>query len=134
MISGGSRCPPFHRTLNIALVEVQQGRAVFVGVPLSHHSDAAGLAHSGWISTILISVLDCAVQTLLPADTSSAMVEFTLNMTRAPSRSVGPLRAVGVVRDRGRGRPIADGHLESESGEIFAYATSTNVHLHNTPI
>lgn len=109
MLSGGLRYPPMNETMNMTLLEVGNGRAVFQGIPLAQHYNPLGTVHGGWFATLLDSALGCAVQTTLPVGRSYATAELGLKFVRPASHKTGPLRAVG----HGHSRRATDGHGRS---------------------
>lgn len=67
MMSGELPYPPMNKTMNMTLMEVGNGRAVFQGIPLPEHYNPQGTVHGGWFATLLDSALGCAVQSTLQA-------------------------------------------------------------------
>ncbi|MNE61506.1 hypothetical protein D3C76_357490 [compost metagenome] len=63
MMSGELPYPPMNETMNMTLLAVENGRAVFQGIPLPQHYNPLGTVHGGWLATLLDSALGCAVQT-----------------------------------------------------------------------
>lgn len=125
MISGELPYPPMNETMNMALLEVDNGRAVFQGIPLSQHYNPLGTVHGGWFATLLDSALGCAVQTTLPAGRSYTTAELSVNIVRPASHKTGPLRAVGRVIHGGRQIATAEARIEDEKGKLYAHATTT---------
>ena len=125
MISGELPYPPMNETMNMTLLEVGSGRAVFQGIPLSQHYNPLGTVHGGWFATLLDSALGCAVQTILPAGRSYTTVELSINIVRPASQTSGPLRAVGTAIHSGRRIATAEARIEDERGKLYAHATTT---------
>lgn len=125
MMSGDLPYPPMNETMNMTLLEVGDGRAVFQGIPLLQHYNPLGSVHGGWFATLLDSALGCAVQTTLPAGRSYTTVELSLNIVRPASHKTGPLRAVGTVIHAGRQIATAEARVEDEEGKLYAHATTT---------
>ncbi len=111
--------------MNITLLEVGNGRAVFQGIPLLQHYNPLGSVHGGWFATLLDSALGCAVQTMLPAGRSYTTAELSINIVRPASHKTGPLRAVGTVIHVGRQIATAEARIEDEKGKLYAHATTT---------
>ena len=63
MIAGRLPGPPILETLDFTLTEVEQGRAVFEGVPQFKHYNPLGTVHGGYTATLLDSCMGCAVHT-----------------------------------------------------------------------
>lgn len=125
MMSGELPYPPMNDTMNMTLLEVGDGRAVFQGTPLAVHYNPLGTVHGGWFATLLDSALGCAVQTSLPAGRSYTTAELSLNIVRSASHRTGPLRAVGTLIHGGRQVATAEARIEDESGKLYAHATTT---------
>ncbi|TAM62641.1 MAG: PaaI family thioesterase [Rhodanobacter sp.] len=125
MMSGDLPYPPMNETMNMTLLEVGDGRAVFQGIPLLQHYNPLGSVHGGWFATLLDSALGCAVQTTLPAGRSYTTAELSLNIVRPASHKTGPLRAVGTVIHVGRQIATAEARVEDEEGRLYAHATTT---------
>jgi len=125
MMSGELPCPPMNETMNMTLLEVGDGRAVFQGIPLLQHYNPLGTVHGGWLATLLDSALGCAVQTTLPAGRSYTTAELSINIVRPASQKTGPLRAVATVVHVGRQIATAEARVDDEKGKLYAHATTT---------
>ena len=125
MMSGELPYPPMNETMNMALLEVGDGRAVFQGIPLLQHYNPLGTVHGGWFATLMDSALGCAVQTTLPVGRSYTTAELSINIVRSATHRTGPLRAVGKVIHSGRQMAIAGVRVEDEKGTLYAHATTT---------
>ncbi|MDR3413765.1 MAG: PaaI family thioesterase [Formivibrio sp.] len=125
MMSGELPYPPMNETMNMTLLEVGDGRAVFQGIPLLQHYNPLGTVHGGWFATLLDSALGCAVQTALPAGRSYTTAELSINIVRPASQKTGPLRAVDKVVHVGRQMATAEARVEDEKGRLYAHATTT---------
>lgn len=132
MMSGELPYPPMSDTMNMNLLEVGNGVAVFQGIPLWQHYNPLGSVHGGWFATLLDSALGCAVQSALPAGRSYTTLELSINIVRSASDKTGPLRAVGAVIHVGRQIATAEASLEDESGKLYAHA-STTCHIFDVP-
>jgi uncharacterized protein (TIGR00369 family) len=125
MMSGELPYPPMSETMNMTLLEVDNGRAVFQGIPLQQHYNPLGTVHGGWFATLLDSAMGCAVQSKLPVGRSYTTAEISLNIVRSASHTTGPLRAVGTVIHGGRQIVTAEARIEDETGKLYAHATTT---------
>lgn len=125
MIVGDLPYPPMNETMNMTLLEVGDGSAVFQGIPLPQHYNPLGSVHGGWFATLLDSVLGCAVQSTLPAGRAYTTVDLSINIVRPASHKSGPLRAVGKVIHAGRQIATAEARIEDEMGKLYAHATTT---------
>jgi uncharacterized protein (TIGR00369 family) len=125
MMSGELPYPPMNETMNMTLLEVGNGHAIFQGIPLPQHYNPLGTVHGGWFATLLDSALGCAVQTTLPAGRSYTTAELSINIVRPASHKTGPLRAVGTLIHGGRQIATAEARIEDEAGKLYAHATTT---------
>ncbi len=125
VISGELPTPPIAQLMNIRLVEADEGRVVFEGVPEEYHYNPIGMVHGGFAATILDSAMGCAVHTLLPAGVAYTTLEFKLNFVKPLKVSTGPVRAIGTVLHGGRTTSLAEGRLVAIDGTLFAHATTT---------
>jgi len=125
MMSGELPYPPMSDTMNMMLLEVDIGRAVFQGIPLLQHYNPLGTVHGGWFATLLDSAMGCAVQSTLPAGRSYTTAELSVNIVRPASHKTGPLHAVGTVIHGARQITTADARIEDEAGKLYAHATTT---------
>jgi uncharacterized protein (TIGR00369 family) len=125
VIAGTIPPPPMAQLMNIRLIEASEGRAVFEGEPAEYHYNPIGMVHGGFAATLLDSAMGCAVHTMLPAGVGYTTLEFKINLVRALRTSTGRVRAIGTVIHSGRTTAIAEGRVESETGTLFAHATTT---------
>lgn len=125
MMSGELPYPPMNDTMNMTLLELGDGRAVFQGIPLAQHYNPLGTVHGGWFATLMDSALGCAVQATLPAGRSYTTAELSINIVRSASHRTGPLRAVGTVIHAGRRIATAEARVVDEAGRLYAHATTT---------
>ena len=125
MIAGELPAPPIAQLMNIQLVEADEGRVVFEGVPEEYHYNPIGMVHGGFAATLLDSAMGCAVHTLLPAGVAYTTLEFKLNFVKPVKLSTGKVRAVGTVLHGGRTTSLAEGRLVAPDGALYAHATTT---------
>lgn len=125
MMAGELPYPPMNDTLNMTLLEVGDGQAVFQGVPLLQHYNPLGTVHGGWFATLLDSALGCAVQTTLPVGRTYTTAGLSINIVRPALQKTGPLRAVARVVHRGGQMLMAEASVVDQQGKLYAHATST---------
>jgi uncharacterized protein (TIGR00369 family) len=117
--------PPIAVVMNMDIVDVDEGRAVFTGQPGEEHYNPIGVVHGGFASTLLDSAMGCAVHTTLPAGVGYTTQTLELKFVRPISRDSGVLRCEGEVVHRGRRQATVEGRLWSEDGKLLAHGTST---------
>jgi len=125
MVSGALPYPPMNDTLNLALMEVGNGRAVFQGIPQLQHYNPLGSVHGGWFASLLDSALGCAIQTTLPVGRSYTTAELSIKIVRSATHKTGPLRATGRLVHGGERLATADARIEDAHGKLYAHATTT---------
>ena len=125
MIARQLPAPPIAEGLGFLLVEVEEGRAVFEGVPGPHLLNPLGSVHGGWALTLIDSAAGCAVHTILSPGIGYTTVETKVNFTRAIRPDGGLVRCEGKVVSRGRTIATAEARLISADGKLLAHGTST---------
>ena len=123
--SGELPQPPIAYTLDYALLEVEQGRAVFGFKPSEIHYNPIGMVHGGIPCTLLDSAMGCAVHSTLPTGVGYTTLELKVNIVKAIGRDTGFLRAEGKLIHVGRSTAVAEGRLTDASGKLYAHATTT---------
>ena len=113
-------------TLDFDLVEVDEGRVVFVGRPGEAYLNPMGGVHGGYAMTLLDSATGACVHTTLAPDEAYGTVEIKVNLVRPITPDTGPLRAEGNVIHRGSRIATSEGRLVGErDGKLYAHATAT---------
>jgi uncharacterized protein (TIGR00369 family) len=126
VIAGELGRPPISITMNMAVVELDDGRAVFSGEPGEEHYNPIGVVHGGYAATILDSALGCAVHTTLPAGVGYTSLGLEVKYLRPISRDTGRVLCEGTVLHRGRRQATAEARLTAENtGKLLATGTST---------
>ena len=123
LASGGQ--PPIGKTLDFACVEVDDGRAVFEGVPGEHAYNPMGTVHGGYAATLLDSACGIATLTKLGPDQGFTTLELKVAYHRAMTDQTGMVRAEAIVTSFGRRVAYADAKLTDAEGRLLASATST---------
>ena len=126
LIAGDFPPPPIAELMGFALEEVDDGRALFRGVPGEQHLNPIGSVHGGFAATLLDSALGCAVHTTLPAGVGYSTLELSVNLVRGITPATGPVLAEGTVRHAGRRTATAEAALTAEDGgALLAHAKTT---------
>jgi uncharacterized protein (TIGR00369 family) len=123
--SGAVPPPPIALLLGFTLVEIEPGRAVFELHPGEHQYNPIGMVHGGVASTVLDSVMACAIHSLLPAGVAYTTLELHVNFVRAITVATGTLRAEGEAVHSGSRVSTAQGRLVDAAGKLYAHATTT---------
>jgi uncharacterized protein (TIGR00369 family) len=113
------------RTLGYDIVEAEDGRVVVTMVPTGAHLNPAGTVHGGLTATLLDSCMGLAVQTTLEKSLTSTTLEFKISLVRPITPETGPIRAEGIVLNRGRRIGTAEGRVTDSQGRLLAHGTTT---------
>ena len=121
----GERRPGIVETLDFEFVEVEEGLAVFEGVPGLAAYNPIGTVHGGYAATLLDSAMGCAVHTRMKAGQGYTTLELSIAYHRALKDTSGPVRAEGRVISLGRRAAFAEGKLFDKDGALCATSTTT---------
>ncbi len=125
IVGGQLPPPPIAETLDFDLVEVEEGRAVFQGVPAEFHYNPIGVVHAGYTVTLLDSAMGCAFVTTAEAGTPWTTLDLQTSFTRALTVDTGRVTCTGTVLHRGRRVSTTEARLVDGQGRLCAHATST---------
>ena len=123
MASG--RRPGIAVSLDFDLVEVDEGRTVFAGVPGPHAFYPMGMVHGGYFDTLLDYALGCAVHSRLTAQQAYTTLELKVAFHKALTAESGLVRAEGRVISMGRRVAFVEGSITDASGKLYATGSST---------
>lgn len=128
--SGEVPPPPIAVTMRMGPAEVSEGRVVFTGHPGEEHYNPIGTVHGGYVSTLLDTVLGCAVQTTLPAGVGYTTQSLEVKMLRPITRDTGVVHAEAWIDYRGRRQATASGRVFIPGSEkLLATGTTTTMLL-----
>ena len=113
------------RLMNMRLVEVEEGRAVFAVEPDERHYNGLGIAHGGLAATLLDSALGCAINTMMPAGRIFTTLEMKINYVRPMRRETGEVRCEARVLHVGGRVGSAEGRIVDARGKLYAHGTAT---------
>ena len=113
------------RLMNMRLVEVEGGRAVFTVEPDERHYNGLGIAHGGLAATLLDSALGCAINTMMPAGRVFTTLEMKINYVRPMRRETGEVRCEARVIHVGGRVGSAEGRIVDARGKLYAHGTAT---------
>jgi uncharacterized protein (TIGR00369 family) len=125
MLAGEIPHPPICHLVGFVFAEIEDGSVVMTFTPHESQYNPIGTVHGGAISTVLDSVMGCAVHSMLPLGRSYTTLELKVNMLRAVRTETGPMRATGRVLHLGRQTAMAEGSLLDSAGKLYAQATTT---------
>ena len=119
------RVPGLLGSLGVSFVEVEEGRAVFEGVPGLHVYNPLGVVHGGYMATLLDSACGVSVQSRLGPAQSHTTLELKVAFHKAVTANTGLVRAEGQVVSMGRWAGFAEAKLTGADGRLYASATSS---------
>ncbi|MDR6871476.1 uncharacterized protein (TIGR00369 family) [Bosea sp. BE125] len=125
IIEGRHPGPPIAEAMDLDLVEVEEGRVVFVGKPSVRFFNPLGTIHGGWTATILDSAMACAAHSTLKLGEGYTTLEMKLNYVRPVMPETGTLRCEGKLIHRGGTVATTEGRLVDERGKLLAHGTET---------
>ena len=122
IVAGSHPPPPIARLLDMEIVEVSHGRAVFALHPAEWMYNPIGSVHGGIAATILDSCMGCAVHTNLDAGVGYTTTDLQVRYLRSMRAGDGRVLAEGRVIHSGRRTATAEGRLYLESDPDVLYA------------
>jgi len=125
MVAGAVPPPPMAALLGMRMIEADKGRVVFAGEPGEAHYNGMGVAHGGYLATLLDSALGCAINTLMPAGKRFTTLELKVNLTRPLTHEVGTLRCEAKVVHVGGRTATSEGRITDRNGKLYAHGTTT---------
>lgn len=124
MIAGKLPPPPIAKLMNIRLVEVEHGRAVFEGEPGEEHYNPIGVVHGGFALTLLDSALGCSIHAALDAGVGYTTTDTQVRFVRAMTKDTGIVRCECTIQHVGRLTGISHGTIVDKNGKLLATGTS----------
>jgi uncharacterized protein (TIGR00369 family) len=125
MIAGKIPPPAMVSLLGLRLVEAEEGHVVFAGTATEEFYNGMGVAHGGFVATLLDSALGCAINSLMPAGRSFTTLELKINYTRPLRRENGEVRCEARVIQVGNRVGTAEARVIGSDGKIYAHGTTT---------
>jgi uncharacterized protein (TIGR00369 family) len=117
---------PIAATLDFAMVEADEGRALFAAEPQEFHYNPIGVVHGALAAALLDSAMSCAVHTTLAAGVGYTTLDLSLTFVRALRAESGRVLCEGTVVHHGRRVSTAEGRLWIEaSGKLAAHGKTT---------
>jgi uncharacterized protein (TIGR00369 family) len=117
--------PPIAATLDLRLLEIEEGRVVFGAEPNEFHYNPIGVVHASLAMTLVDSAIGCAVHSLLPAGAGYTSLETKVNFVRPLTRETGPVSCEGSIVYAGSRVATGEARLVDASGKLYAHGTST---------
>lgn len=125
MLSGTHPSAPYADTMDIDLIEVEEGRVVFAGRPSARYFNPVGSIQGGWAAAILDGAMAHCVHTTLKAGENYTTLEMKINFVRPVLPSSGRVHCEGKLIHRGSRTATSEGRLFDERGKLLAHGTET---------
>jgi uncharacterized protein (TIGR00369 family) len=125
MLHGRHPRAPYADTMDIDLVEVEEGRVVFIGKPSARYFNPVGTIQGGWAATILDGAMAHCIHTTLKTGENYTTLEMKINFVRPVLPSSGLVRCEGKLIHRGRSVATSEGRLTDERGKLLAHGSET---------
>ena len=122
---GSVPAPPIARLLGMDIESVEEGVVIFTLAPHESHYNPLGVVHGGVLSTVLDTVLGCAVHSMLPAGWGYTSIDLNVSYLKAVRVDSGLLRFTGRVMKHGKRVSFATAEGVDGSGAVVATATSS---------
>lgn len=124
IVAGNHPAPPIAILMNLRLVEVGDGRAVFEGEPGEEHYNPIGVVHGGFAMTLLDSALGCAVQSTLPPGAMYGTIDVHARLLRPITKDTGTVRCEATVISATRTLGTAEARIIDRAGKLLATGTT----------
>jgi uncharacterized protein (TIGR00369 family) len=117
--------PGIGETLDIRLIEVEEGRVVLEATPDLHLYNLIGTVHGGFASSMLDLACGYAVLSKLTPGMRFSTLELKVAYYKAITKDTGPIRAEGTIVTMGWRAAFTDARLVDAHGCLYASATSS---------
>jgi uncharacterized protein (TIGR00369 family) len=125
LVDGSLPLNTMAETLGYDVVEVEKGRVIVTVEPHEAHLNPFGTVHGGLTATLLDTCMGLAVLSTLDRGFAQTTVEFKISLVRPITPDTGPIRAEGIVLNRGRRIGTAEGRLTDGKGRLLGHGTTT---------
>ena len=116
--------PSMAATMQMALVRVEKGVAVFQARAGDNHLNPMGGVHGGFAATVLDSATGCAVHSMLGPGDSYGTVDLNVKMLKPVPVGVILHAEARVIHCSNR-LGVADALLKDEQGCVYAHGTAS---------
>jgi uncharacterized protein (TIGR00369 family) len=124
IMAGKLPAPSMAATMQMKLVRVGKGLAVFEAQAGDRHLNPMGGVHGGFAATVLDSATGCAVHTMLGPGDSYGTVDLNVKMLKPVPVGV-LLQAEAHVIHCSRRLGVADALLKDDQGCVYAHGTAS---------
>jgi uncharacterized protein (TIGR00369 family) len=117
--------PPIAVLLGFSMLEVSEGRAIFIVTPKEFHYNPIGVVHGGLAAALLDTAMGCAVQSKLPRGQAYTTLDIQVRYVRPLTRETGRVECTAVAVHVGRKLATAEGRVVDGSGKLYATGTTS---------
>lgn len=125
ILKGEISPPPIAETLDFHPLNLEEGKVNFEFEPQEFHYNPIGSVHGGVISTVLDTVMGCALQSKLPQGVAYTTLELKINFIKAVSHKCGKMKAEGRLIHFGKSTALMEADLKDDKGKLYAHGVST---------
>lgn len=125
ILKGDISPPPIAATLDFHPLSLEEGKVAFEFQPQGFHYNPIGSIHGGVISTLLDTVMGCALHSKLPQGVAYTTLELKINFIKAVTIKSGKMKAEGRLIHAGKSTAFIEADLKDEEGKLYAHGTST---------
>jgi uncharacterized protein (TIGR00369 family) len=125
VLKGELPAPPIAETLDFHPLSMEIGKVSFEFIPQEFHYNPIGGVHGGVISTILDTVMGCALHSKLSQGIGYTTLELKVNFIKAVIEKSGKLIAEGRLIHLGKTTALIEADLKNEEGTLYAHGVST---------
>lgn len=116
---------PMGRTMNLRVMEADDGRAVVEGIPDARFHNTMRRMHGGFAATLIDTGLGCAVMTKLGKGVGYGTIELKVNYVRKIDVETGPVFCSATVLHAGRTMLTAECKVADRAGLLYAHGSGT---------
>src|SRR5690606_35324657 len=131
MLKGEIPLPPIAKTLGFHPLSVEEGKVTFEFEPREFHYNPIGSVQGGVISTVLDTVMGCALHSKLAQGVAYTTLELKINFTKAVTYKSGRMIAEGRLIHFGKSTALIEADLKNEEGLLYAHGVCTCMVLNN---
>lgn len=119
------RRPGIGETLDIRLIEVDDGRVILEATPDIHLYNPLGTVHGGLAATMLDFACGYAILSMMAPGQSFTNLELKVAYHGAMTKETSPVRSGGKIATFGRRAAFTEARLTDAAGKLYASATSS---------
>jgi uncharacterized protein (TIGR00369 family) len=115
----------FARFLDYEIEQVESGEVVLRYEPRGEHVNLIGTIHGGVLTSLLDTVMGCALMTTLEAGEQHTIIDLHTKFVRSAKLETSPLKIFGIVDHRGRRQCTMSGKILTPDNKLCATGLAT---------